>query len=244
MNQITLMVCPHDTARGPEGWYRLAQYVTKKLEISVRFELSIDFEDFHAGLSAATMVYGNPTDSFRLIQEQGYIPLVRPAGLYDEVVFVAKTDVANPTIESLQGESIATVKKLLPTKIALRMLERHSVIPGDLLDCASWLSVIRSVFQGDVRYGIVYKDTYDELSDQGKSMVNMFATSDEKVAFHCINIAPSLATHQHEIETIFLHMDADPDGREVLGELQYISKWVAVTTADCDNMKELVARYA
>lgn len=244
MSQITLMVCPHDTARGPEGWYRLAQYITQKLEIGVHFELSMDFEDFHAGLSAATMVYGNPTDSFKLIQEQGYIPLVRPAGLYDEVVLVANTDVANPTIESLQGESIATVKQLLPTKIALRMLERHSVTPGDLLDCESWLSVIRSVWQGDARYGIVYKDTYDELSEQGKGMVNMVAISDEQVAFHCLNIAPSLAAHQGDIEAIFLHMDTDPTGGEVLQELQHISKWVAVTTADCDKMKEIVAKYA
>ncbi len=244
MSQITFMVCPHDTARGSEGWYHLAQYVTKKLGISVCFELSIDFEDFHAGLSAATMVYGNPTDSFRLIQEQGYIPLVRPAGLYDEVVLVANPDVPNPRIESLQGETVATVKKLIPTKIALHMLKRHAVTPGDLLDCNSWLTVIRTVWQGDARYGIVYKDTYDDLSDHGKNMVNMFAVSDEQLAFHCINIAPSLAAHQRDIEAIFLHMDADPGGREVLQELQRISKWVAVTTADCDKMKEIVAKYA
>ncbi len=244
MTKFTFMVCPHDTARGPEAWYRMAQYLTQHLEFDVHFELSLDFQDFHAQLDSADIVYANPTDTLKLIDQRGFVPQVKPKGLCDELVFVANTEIANPTLEALQGEKIATVRSLLPSNIALYLLKQRSIEPAELLDRESWMSVIRSVWQGEANYGIVYKDTYDELSDQGKGMVNAFFTSDEKVAFHSFVCGPNVGAKCDNLENALLVMDSDDTGKEVLSELHHISSWTRITPEELDLMRHIIKEYS
>ncbi len=244
MTKVTLMVCPHDTARGPEGWYRMAQYLTQHLEFDVHFELSLDVNDFREQLDSADIVYANPLDTLRLIDQRGFILQVKPKDLYDELVFVASTDIANPTLEALQGEKIATVRNLLPSNIALYLLKQRSIEPAELLDRESWMSVIRSVWQGEANYGIVYKDTYDGLSDQGKSMVNTFFTSDEKVAFHSFVCNPNVEIKCDNLQNALLAMDSDDTGKEVLSELHRIASWTRITEEEFNLMRHIVKEYS
>ncbi len=240
MGKITLMVCPHDTANGPEGWYRLAQYLHQQLAVEVHFELALDFQDFHQHLDMADMVYVNPTDALSLIDTKGFMPLVRPLDGYDEMVFVANTDIANPELAALEGQVIATVQHVLPTNIALYLLKHHAITPAELIHHESWLSVIRSVWQNEVSYGIVYKDTYDELSEQGKAMIHPFFTSNEKMAFHTIAISPALQERQSQVADVLLAMDRDATGQDVLAELPRINKWLPVTADELTAMRHLI----
>lgn len=240
MSKITLMVCPHDTATGPEGWYRLAQYLHQHVAVEVHFELALDFEDFHQQIEKADLVYVNPTDLVPLIDTRGFVPLVRPLDEYDEMMFVANLDIANPDLASLEGQAIATVHHLLPTNIALYLLHHQSITPATLIHHESWLSVIRSVWQNEVGYGIIYKDTYDELSEQGKAMTHAFFTSDEKMAFHSMAISPAIQQYQSQIVDVLLAMDHDATGQDVLAGMPRIDKWLPVTADELAAMRHLI----
>lgn len=242
MSRFTFMVCPHDTVHNPDRWYELVQYLVHHLSIEMQFNVSLDFEDFHEHLPEADMVYANPTDGLKLMVQQGFLPLVRPINLYDEAVLIANTEIVNPTIEALQGAQIATVTNLIPTKIALHMLARHSIQPAGLLNKDSWQAVISSVWNREVDFGIVYKDTFDSLSEHGKGLVNAFATSDERVAFHSIFIAPKLADRQAELQGLLLGMDTEADGQAVLTDLQ-IAKWLPVTSEEIGEMRYVAENY-
>lgn len=135
---------------------------------------------------------------------------------------------------------IATVHHLLPTNIGLYLLKNNSITPAGLIHHESWLSVIRSVWQNEVGYGIVYKDTYDELSDQGQAMTTLFYTSSEKMAFHSILISPALHDRKSKIEAVFLAMDSHPVGQDVLDEMPRIDKWLPVTTDELATMRHLI----
>jgi ABC-type phosphate/phosphonate transport system substrate-binding protein len=239
MSKVIFMVCPHDTAKEPDRWYRLEQYLVKATGVEIQFELSLDFEDFHANLDKADIVYANPTDTLSLITKRGFTPLVRPVNGFDEAVLAANTDIANPTIEALQGAELATVKGLIPTNIALHMLAEKGIVPATVHHKESWQSVISSIWGGEVSYGIIYKDTYDHLSDQGKGMVNVFVTSDEKKAFHSINISPALAAQQQVFADKLLAMHTDEAGGEVLQELA-LGQWVPVTQSEIEQMQQLM----
>jgi ABC-type phosphate/phosphonate transport system substrate-binding protein len=239
MSKLTMMICPHDTIHEPERWYRLEKYLAQKLGVEVQFEMSLDFPDFHANITKADIIYANPTDHINILSGHGYLPLVRPASLCDEAVFVANTEIAGPTLESLQGVELATVKQLIPTHVALQALQLKGIAPGSLHHRDSWQGVISSVWNGEVQYGIVYKDTFDNLSEHGKSMVQAFATTDEGVAYHTIDIGPNLADRKDEITQIFLAMDSDEEGRAVLSELN-LAKWQPVQQAELDKMVELM----
>jgi phosphonate transport system substrate-binding protein len=177
-----------------------------------------------------------------LVDKKGFVPLVRPADVYDEVVFVANHTIENPTLEAIQGNEIASVTSLLPTKIALHILKERSVAPSGVVDRESWLSVMGSIWRDEVNFGVIYKDTYDELSEQGRSMAKSFFTSDEKVAFHSMVLGPKLAGHQAEMQQLLLGMDADEKGKEVLQELR-LTKWLGIEQSQLDTMKQIIETY-
>ncbi|HEY9834571.1 MAG TPA: PhnD/SsuA/transferrin family substrate-binding protein [Stenomitos sp.] len=240
MSKLNLMVCPHDTAKKPERWFRFVQYLNHYLDVGVHLKISLDFNDFHQHLDTADLVYSNPADSLYLVEKKGFSSLVRPTNLYDEVVFIANRDISNPTLESLQGETIATVKSMLPTKVALQMLKAHGISSTPLLDKPSWLSVVNTVSKKEALYGIVYKDTYDELSPKTKEMVNVFAISDERSIFHSINLAATAIAHKRNIEDILLKMNTDAAGKEVLQELN-IEGWCAIAPDEMSKIQYIVS---
>lgn len=242
MSKLTLMVCPHDTAKKPERWFRFVQYLNRHLSVTFHLEISLDFEDFHHHLDAADMVYANPADSIYLLEHKEFSSLVRPINLYDEVVFIANRSISNPTLESLQGATLATVKSMLPTKVALLMLKEQGIVPAQLLDKPSWLGVVNSISKNEVPFGIVYKDTYDELSPKTKDAVNAFATSNEKIIFHGINIGPKVLAYKNDCEGVLLDMNTDATGKDVLQELN-IEGWCTTTPEDIGKIKEIVMTY-
>lgn len=243
MNKFTFMVCPHDTVHNPERWYRFEQYLIQKLNLEMQFDISLDMADFQENLLKSHIVYTNPSDRMNLLTNQGYVPLVKPLNIFDEAIFVASAELASPTLESLQGAKLATVQGSIVTSIALHMLKERGIAPGDIEGRDSWLAVISSIWNGQVEFGIVYKDTYAVLSDQSKGMVQVLATSDVRKAFHTIDISPVLADRQQEICAVLLGMDGDEQGRSVLGELG-IEKWQPVTADELATMQQIMASFA
>jgi ABC-type phosphate/phosphonate transport system substrate-binding protein len=240
MDTLHLMVCPHDTANNPDRWYRFTQYLSRHLGTPIHFDVALDFADFHTNLNQADIVYANPSDTLLLIEQHNFVPLVRPANLYDEVVFVANNDVANPTLESLHNAPVASVTSMLATRIGLRFLKNHGIEPAEILDHDSWLSVIGSLWRQETSYGIVYKDTYDELSEQGKGMVNAFASSNEGVAFHSIVIGRNAQTREDDLRRMFLSMGNDEQGKELLHDLR-ITEWISSTQAEIQTIKQILS---
>lgn len=237
MTTLTLMVCPHDTANNPDRWYLFAQYLSQTLAVSLSFDLALDFADFRERLPQADLVYANPADSLTLL-DQGFVSLARPANLYDEVVFIANHDSVNPSIHTIQGQEIASVTTMLATKVGLRFLKRQGVQPVRVLHRDSWLGVIGSVWRGEAPFGIVYKDTFNELSDQGKCMCVHVATSDERMMFHSIVAGRKATEYQNSIGEVLLNMDTDEKGLAVLYEL-HIPQWLPVHPDEVETIRTL-----
>lgn len=238
MDELTLAVCPHDTVRSSEGWYGMVQYLSGHLGMSLHFNLSLDFADFHSRFETADLVYANPADSLRLVDGKGYTPLVRPTDLYDQAVLVANVELGAPQLGDLAGAEIAGVAKMLPTRLGLRMLALQGIRPGALRGCDSWLGVVRAVWNGDAPFGIVYKDAYDELSPQGRAMVQVVASTDEPCAFHSLCGAPRLGAAAGDLVAALLAMSETAKGREVLGDLHFAG-WTAISSADLDCVRKV-----
>lgn len=242
MDTFKFMVCPHDTAKNPERWFFLTQYLSTKLEAHIVFDNVLDFHEFHQTFGESDIIYANPQDSVHLVMDQGFTPLVRPEGMYDEVVFIAGEDIENPTLNSLQGKPIGTVTSMLPTKIGLHVLHQQGIEPQEFIGRDSWLAVVNGIIKGELDFAFVYKDTYDDLSPMSKEMFQKFFVSQEKLAFHSINLGSRLADRQSELAELFLGMDGDDTGREVLGKL-LISKWLPVSMAEVEAVKKIIEAY-
>ncbi|HBE20624.1 MAG TPA: hypothetical protein DEG17_10895 [Cyanobacteria bacterium UBA11149] len=238
MHKLTLMVCPHDTAKNPDRWFRFVQYLNNHLSINVRLEISLDFQDFRNNLDGADIVYANPADTIYLLEQKQFLAVVRPINLYDEVVFIANHEIWNPGLDSLQMASVATVNSMLPTKLALKMLKDRGIVPSQLIDRSSWLGVVNSVSKNEASFGIIYKDTYDELSPKTQEMVTPFAVSDERVIFHVINISQNALKYKEELRKILVEMNINEAGKDVFKELK-IEGWQTVTSEEIEKIKQI-----
>jgi ABC-type phosphate/phosphonate transport system substrate-binding protein len=236
METYSLAVCPHDTVRNSEGWYRLVQYLSGHLNANVHFTLALDFADFHERFAASDLVYANPSDTLKLVDQHGYTPLVRVTGRYDEAVLVAGTEGPQPELANLAGAKLATISEQLPTALALRMLSAQGVAPGELLDRPTWLSVVQAVWSGDAPYGILDHDAYADLSPQGQAMVQLITTTSEQCAFHTFCVGPKLTAQTETLRQLLLAMAGDEQGSDVLADLS-ISGWTAVSEAEVATMR-------
>lgn len=240
MNHLNLFVCPHDTATAPERWFRFTQYLNQQLDLGIHMKISLDFNDFHDNLAQADLVYANPADTIKLVTERKFIPLVRPANLYDEVVFVASATVTQPSLAAIAGADLSSVKSMLVTKVGLNCLQKQGVVPNSIHDQKSWLGVIHSVCSGEANFGLVYRDTYRSMAPKTRDMVQAFYTSDEQVAFHALLLNPDHSVHQERLKQALLSMKESPNGQSVLAELG-IEAWWPLQAEQLEPIQQLVA---
>ena len=238
----TMLVCPHDTAKNPGRWYFLTQYAAMQ-GYPLHLEISFDFAEFHEQLIDADIVYANPQDAAQLVNDRGFVPIARPIGIYDEVIFIANHKIADPSLMSLDGQALATVTSMLVTGIGLSVLAREGVQPSEIKSTDTWLMVLDLVRTGQVDYGFMYKDTYEGLSEDNRKSVNAFYVSAEQQAFHSICIDSATVTHKEQWQQALLSMHMNADGKMALEELG-IEKWVPVLEDEFDGIQKLVNTYS
>ena len=227
MEKINFMVCPHDTARNPERWFLFAQYLGKLSDKIISFQSSIDFKEFHEKMELSDLVYANSQDSLSLVHDHGYIPLVRPEGLYDEVVFIANKNLKEKRLDKFNNEKVASVTSMMPTVLAIKHLQELGINPSLVENCDSWIAVIRAVSSGSSPFGFIYQDFYNGLNDLSKSMVDFVEATSTKKLYHMILLSPKHEAIATDLQQIFLDMHTGPLSESVMRELK-IGRFEAV----------------
>ena len=232
MNNIKLMVCPHDTASNPDKWYHFAQYLTQSLSNGVHFNQSLDFPDFHKQLSTGGLIYANPQDSLRLITEHQYKPLVRPSNLFDEIVFVANNSIENPQITDLNNHNVISVNSMLVTRVGIKHLFEQDLKPSMLKPAASWMAVAKAIFRNDEQYGFLYKDFYEGLNSLIKGNIKKIAETSNGTIHHNLLVSPTLANLSDELQALLTQMHIKDERTKKILTLLGIEQFNAVSEAD------------
>ncbi len=220
MEKWSLRVCPHDTAKRPERWFALAQYLGQQLDAAIRFDQAMDFAEFHQGMHEADLIYANPQDALRLLEGHGFIPLCRATNLFDETVFIASPSARHEGgLKALEGQPVASVTSMLPTNIARHVLEREGIRPGEIVDKPSWLAVLNSVYREEVPYGFLYRDFFNDLNGLNRKSIEVLHESGEQTAFHMFMLHPQQAIHADALAGILSGMADSERGRAVLEDL-------------------------
>jgi phosphonate transport system substrate-binding protein len=235
MNNITFMVCPHDTAKNPARWFMFAQFLTQRIHNSIRFEQSLDFADFHEKLNSGGLIYANPQDSLALIKTHGYLPIARPVNLFDEIVFLASNSIEAPTLQDFADNTVISVTSMMVTQVGLKYLERLNIKPLEVLSRPSWMAVVKNIFRNENDFGLVYKDFYDGLTNLSKSGLQKVGETQDATIHHNFLISPALQTMKDTIQHYLLTMRNDsPQGAKILDNLG-IQKLVPVSKNDILN---------
>jgi len=224
MQHWTMMVCPHDTAKNPERWFVFAQYLSQNLILdegegfSVRFQQSLDFAEFQTGMAGADLIYANPQHALQLAEKHGFIPVARAGNLYDEAVIVTCAE-CDAQLADMQQASVATVTSMLVTQVALKSLARQDVAPAELVPAATWMAVVQSIYRGDSRFGILYKDFYAGMSGLSRKQIRVLAETHEHSVHHCFMLAPHHAGLLGRVRQTLLDMVLSERGAPILADL-------------------------
>lgn len=237
MSKLKLMVCPHDTAKNPERWFLFAQYLSHHLPQVVHFEQSLDFTEFQACMAQADLVYANPQHALTLAEKHGFLPLARAANLYDEAVLVTCAECeANPA--DFHQASVATVPSMLVTQVALKSLARAGIAPKTLHPATHWMGVVHAIYKGEARFGILYKDFYQDMSKLSRQQVRVVGETAEKSVYHCFMLAPQHAKTLEPIRQVLLEMADDARGQPILQAL-HMERLIAVSNEDLEFLRIL-----
>ncbi|HIO92194.1 MAG TPA: hypothetical protein EYG68_05025 [Leucothrix mucor] len=232
MKKITFMVCPHDTAKNPDRWFMFAQFLTKNINSSVKFEQSLDFVDFHKEITSGGLIYSNPQDSLKLIKNHGYIPIARPINLFDEIVFITSHKIKKPTLQDFSENTVVSVTDMMVTQVGINYLQKEKIIPSEVLSKPSWMAVIKSMTRNEYNFALVYKDFYDGLTNLSKSGVQKVGETQEEIIHHNFLIAPELQAMTEAIQSCLLTMQKNnSQGEKILNSLG-MEKLVAVNKTD------------
>ncbi|MCK5917529.1 MAG: PhnD/SsuA/transferrin family substrate-binding protein [Cocleimonas sp.] len=209
-----------------------AQFLTQRIQNSIKFEQSLDFIDFHEKLNSGGLIYANPQDSLKLIKTNGYIPIARPVNLFDEIVFLTSNNIKNPTLQDFAGSTVISVTSMMVTQVGINYLERQHIKPLEVLSRSSWMTVVRHIYRGENDFGLVYKDFYDGLTNLSKRNLQKVGETQDASIHHNFLIAPELQTMTDTIKHYLLNMkDDSPQGEEILNNLG-IQKLVSVSKND------------
>lgn len=229
MTMIKLMVCPHDTAKNPENWYNFSQYLTQTIASSVLFEKSIDFPDFHEKLTTGGLVYANPQDSVKLINEHGYLPIARPSNLSDEIVFVSNKDITEPLLSQLANKPVTSVNSMMVTKVGLKYLHDQNIIPSQIDSKESWMAVVKSIFRSESDYAMIYKDFFEGLNKLSQSGLQKIGETTDGTIHHNLLVSPELAESADLIQQCLTQMhDTNDKSKGILASLN-IHQFIVVS---------------
>lgn len=166
------------------------------------------------------------------------MPIVRPNNVYDEVVFIAHPNVETPTLASIQDVELAGVTSMLATQVGLECLKKRGIQPKAIQDRKSWLGVVKAVWSGEANFGLVYRDTFQGMSDTTRAMVNPFYSSEECLAFHSLLLNPDWAQHREALTQTLAQMHTSPQGQMILAELG-IDRWFPLELEQMTPMRQL-----
>ncbi len=220
---FNLSVCPHDTAKHAAEWFQFNAYLQQRLGCSVHFKPQDDFfiERQNVLGGGFHIVYANPLSAWTFRRELGFIPVAKAAGLYDEVVLVARAGGGIPDRRPLRVATAAD--EYLIHILGLALLERLR-IPREACEFLrhdSWMKTVHALIRGEADLGFLFNDAWRALADSSRSQLEAVAQSSERTAFHCFCIAPECASRKPEIQRILTGMGADPKGRAILSALQF-----------------------
>lgn len=237
-----LSVCPHDTAKNLVGWFLFNNYLQTRLQARIQFAPQENILAERASVLAAEpyVVYANPYSALVFAQERGYLPVARPAGLFDETVLVCRAD-SGPAAWGPTPRVASATDKLIVHGQGLRLLELAGVDAGraEFHYVGNHLNAAKAVIKGEAALGFVFGETWDAMSDTARSELSAVARSAPGGASHVFMVSPAWSHRASELSELLCAMRADPRGQEVLAELRFTAGFEPVPSHFLEQMGEL-----
>jgi hypothetical protein len=243
--KFQLSVCPHDTAKHMVEWFYFNTYLQRRLGHGIHFEPQDNFNAEREAVLAGGyhLVYANPFSACAFIQELGFIPIAKVAGLYDETLLISRQGEGLPEGRPIRVASASD--KLIVHTLGLSVLENLGIHREycEFKLVGNHMKAAHAVLKHDTDLAFVFNETWHSMSDTSRQEFNMVAESSDGIAFHCFCISPEWAERKEEIRQTLVAMNDDTKGKAILDSLDFHQGLEALSEDAMDTLQALLVYY-
>lgn len=236
-----LSVCPHDTAKNLVGWFFINTYLQRRLGCGIHFDPKDNFiKERDAVLGGGyRIVYANPYSAAIFKKNLGFIPVARPADVFDETVLACATDADIPRHRPIKVAS--ATDKLIVHALGLTLLDRFQIAQ---VDCefqfaGTHIAAAHAVLQGKADLGFIYNETWNGMADHTRKGLRALGQTESRRAYHCFCIAPEWSDKLDKIREILCSMHESEAGLRILKDLHF-TRFEPADEEDLDAMLALI----
>ncbi|MGH8547220.1 MAG: PhnD/SsuA/transferrin family substrate-binding protein [Methylococcales bacterium] len=230
------------TGQQLSGWYLLNTYLQRRLERPIHLEqpqLGKDLQE-----SSVDLLFSKPFDACSLIKNQGFVPLMRPAGDADEVVILMRADDPRK-LGDLNRPDVVTVSKGNFVYILGRSLCDESGLDSGHFSyqfAGNEIKALQTLIKGKADVLFMLKKTYEGLSSFARGSTRIIDESSTNFAFHFFCAAPYLKELHEPLIQVFTEMGDSDQGRQVLNDIQ-IDGWCRPDEGEIQMLQRLYNLY-
>ena len=225
-------------------WYLLGDFVRREMNCTIHLNMpgnSDELADTLAGQQDG-MAYVNPFSASKLIREQGWIPLLKPACGSDEMVAVCRSHSPYKSLRDLKSGCKISFSDKDMYLIGMRLMEGFDLNEHNTLTFAenSEEAVLSAVFHKRAEIGFLMAETYDTLSDFGKRLFRPIIRSQIDDMHHVMLLHPNSAARAEEVKAAFINLNLSSEGRSILEEFRHSEGFAATEAEEVENMLDLL----
>lgn len=236
-----LSVCPHDTAKNLVGWFFINTYLQRRLGCGIHFDPKENFiKERDAVLSGGyRIVYANPYSAAIFKRNLGFVPVARPADVYDETVLVCAANADVPAHRPIRVSS--ATDKLIVHALGLTLLERMQIAQADceFQFAGTHMAAAQAVLQGKADLGFIYNETWNGMADSTRKGLRALCETESRRAYHCFCVAPEWGDKLDKIRDILCGMHENDAGVRILQDLHF-TRFVPADEQDIDAILALI----
>ncbi len=231
------------TGQQLSGWYLFNTYLQRRMQRAIHFEQSHAGQDITS--EPSDLLFAKPFEACSLIQQRGFIPLMRPIGEADEVVILVRED-DNRCLTDLETTKVVTASQGSFVYLLGRLLCDESELDSSSLDyhfAGNEIKALQLLIRKQADVLFMLKKTYEGLSSFSRKNTRLLDQSATDFAFHLFCIAPYLNDCSDSLNQIFLGMEADEQGRQILKDI-HLQGWCRPEQGELNMLQMVFNRYA
>lgn len=204
------------------AWYLLNNFIQEKSQEVIRMNMPASEKELAETLAQQQegLAHVSPFTASHLIREHGWIPMLKPAAAYDEIVVVCRNKAPYQSLRDLKPQCTIACAGGDTRLLGMRLMEGFDLNEENTIIRAedSEEAVLSAVFHGKASVGFVRAQMFDYLSNFGKAQFRSIMRSHIQDIYHLIVAHPASASKIDILKDAFLQLNQTEQGKEILAE--------------------------
>lgn len=221
---VNFLIAPDFPPEYFAGWHFMNARLQKMLDVNIHLLLPANSteEQKEIDQGRVDIIYANPFDAAKLIRELGYLAVVQPVNVYDEIVIATS---ANFPIKKLadvrKGMTVLATEYYDVKLLALRLLESVDIEEKDLIwkKSDSFAAIANGLIKKRAHIGLFLASAYKKLTNFTRSNLTTLIESKIQDLHHVVLIHPRQVAMLEMLQRVFCTLNQSEDGQAILNDL-------------------------